>query len=357
MGEFPLPKVRVRELARRLTIVSNITITADDIVQLGAAAELPINPTTSALDERQVVVLLQHLQYNGDRAALTAEVMNDRWRFSPPIAPAPPPPAEPAERPSWNRRSAFPAFRTRPLTARPPAPRPEKTQPPVETGPVISKSALAAARAARPGPPPPRPFLPLPTTSRQSLSADRRRPSDSSSSIRVDDLSPMARVMMPASMRGRPRVSRDEAEHLKAEARAWAEEGFHEGTARRWHLLDLSPRVAGFLARRHVDPDVLDVAIPVPCGVVVDGQATAAFLLAAGRLPVEVVYTMLVDAHLHTPATETTPLLALSAPSQAARSVSLAPPALFSAPGEPDTPAPYVAPPARRRRARPARWV
>jgi hypothetical protein len=52
-------KIRVRELARRLSIMSGTTVTVVDVVTLGKAVGLPLNPTTSALQEPHLKRLLE----------------------------------------------------------------------------------------------------------------------------------------------------------------------------------------------------------------------------------------------------------------------------------------------------------
>lgn len=77
----------------------------------------------------------------------------------------------------------------------------------------------------------------------------------------VEDLSPLARALLPEFWRGRPRVPPDVVDQVNRKSLEWAEFGFTERTASAWCDTRLIPKVAGYLAGREIDPRILDEPI------------------------------------------------------------------------------------------------
>lgn len=169
-------------------------------------------------------------------------------------------------------------------------------------------------------------------------------------SVRVDSLPSLVRAVLPAELQDRERISHYEAQRWRGEASLWAREGFDDRSVRRWIRTELSPRDAGYLASRHVDPAVLYKLIPVPVTAMATGHAMAGLMLTSRRLPVETVYDLLVQVGHHVPAPG--PELVLAMPEKPAVSRPAAPPVVFSNPGHANDPVFPVVPSQRRRTAK-----
>jgi hypothetical protein len=154
--------------------------------------------------------------------------------------------------------------------------------------------------------------------------------------VPVDQLSAVARALLSDDLGGRDVVPQHVADRVSAQAAEWVDEGFTEETVRPWKDADVPPAAAAYLARRGVDPGVLDL----PAGVF-PGTAPVALRLAiaSGRLPVERAYELLVITGEHTPprqpdvpgSTEDRP----AAPTGAATPRPVAPMIFSHAPTEP----------------------
>ncbi|SDY94927.1 hypothetical protein SAMN05444365_104275 [Micromonospora pattaloongensis] len=120
--------------------------------------------------------------------------------------------------------------------------------------------------------------------------------------VPVDELSAVARALLSEDLGGRDVVPQHVADRVSAQAAEWVEEGFTAETVRPWKDADVPPAAAAYLARRGVEPRVLDL----PAGVF-PGAAPVALRLAiaSGRLPVEQAYELLVITGEHTPPQQT----------------------------------------------------
>ncbi|MFI6134043.1 hypothetical protein [Micromonospora sp. NPDC051141] len=326
-----MPTIRVHELARRLCITSNTTVTSADIVAWAEAAGVRVSPRGS-LDESQAHVVLRTTRWGGTRQDIQ-QLVAPEW-----------PPA----RRSWSTGYQPSRLGARSAIPRQPAVRPVPALPPAK--PVISESARRAAAQARPAPPPQRPLLvPLPAV-RPGAARDRRRRGGGPPSVSVRELPGLVRALLPEHLQGRERISLSEAQQWREEAGRWAREGFDDRSVRRWLGTELGPRDAGYLASRRVNPDVLDKLIPVPVTVMAAGYAMASLMLVSRRLPVEAVYDLLVRAGHHKPVVE--PELVLARPVTAPVTRPAAPPVVFSNPGDVNDPVFAVVPSQRRRTAK-----
>ncbi|MEV1289170.1 hypothetical protein [Micromonospora sp. NPDC049679] len=128
--------------------------------------------------------------------------------------------------------------------------------------------------------------------------SDTRRAAPRTRWVPVEQLSAMARALLSDDLGGRDVVPQHVADRVSAQAAEWIDEGFTEDTVRLWKDADVPPAAAAYLARRGVDPRVLDL----PAGVF-PGAAPVALRLAiaSGRLPVERAYELLVITGEHTP--------------------------------------------------------
>ncbi|SNY72905.1 hypothetical protein [Paractinoplanes atraurantiacus] len=329
-----MSKIKVRELARRLTSMGYSEMTPGGVVALAEAAGVPVG-VSGSLDSSQVFVLLG--QTDLPRRELVPQLMSEEW---PPPQPRPrrittvapiqitPPRPAPAMRP-----------------ARPPRPRGN------ELGPIgfpVSEASRQAAAAARPAPPPMRPFT---WPAAQPPGRRRReRPAGPRPSVKVAGLGPMVQAILPLELRGRQWIWPAEAERWNEQATRWARAGFTDRSVRAWLETDLQPEDAGYLAARGVTAEALNKLVPVPVTVVATGAATVRLLLTSGRLPVAAVYDALVQAGHYVPAPE--PELVLTPPARPVTDRPAAPPVVFSSPGDVDDPEPPVAPSRRRRTAK-----
>jgi hypothetical protein len=294
-----LRKIRVRELAKRLSLMSGATVNVAELIALGAAAGLPLNPASSMVDESQLRRLFTQI-WGGDVSEKIDQVLTEQL----PLVPAG------SETTSQQRESSQ---LVRVLTPRP-----------------VSDSAQAAATAARPAPPPPRPLVAPPV-----------RPARSRT-VRVDQLAPMTRAVLPDELRGRDRIRQQEAERFAAVGLRWAAAGFTHRAARTWLDRGVAPEAAAYLALRGVTPVLLDRELPAA-----SGPATGAALIADGVLPAEQVHELLVAEGHHVAVMSPEPVL--TAPTRAARTPVAIPQVAFSSPGA-DQPAEFPAVPSRRRR-------
>jgi hypothetical protein len=279
-----LSKIKVRELARRLTAIGDTEMTPGDVVKLAEAAGVLVGMSGS-LDGSQVFVMLG--QTDLPRRQLVPQLMSEEWPppqprprdvdLAGPIRIAPPRPA-PASRPRWPRGGDG-------------------------LGPVgspVSEASRNAAAAARPAPPPARP-LPWPVA-QPPVRRRRERSNGPRPSVWVADLGSLVRAILPEELQGRQWIWPDEANRWNARAARWANAGFTDRSVLPWFETGLRPADAGYLAARGVKPDVLGKLVTVPVTVVAAGAATVRMLLIWNRLPVAAVYEALVQAGHHAPA-------------------------------------------------------
>jgi hypothetical protein len=319
-------KIKVRDLARRLTAVRGTEMTPGDVVALAEAAGVPVG-VSGSLDESQVYVMLGLTDL--PRRDLAPQLMAAEW---------PPPQPRPFRSDvAAPIRSAPP----RPVPAsRPvPPPRPPRSRGGDGLGPVgfpVSEASRRAAAAARPAPPPPRPLVwPVaqPQARRRRESVNGPRPS-----VRVADLGSLVRAILPEDLRGKRWIWPDEAARWNAQADRWARAGFTDRSVLRWLETGLRPADAGYLAARGVKPDALGQLVRVPVTVVAAGYAMVRMLLISGRLPVAAVYDALVAAGHHVPVPEPDLQLVLAQPGRPVTDRPAAPSVLFSNPGHVDDP-------------------
>lgn len=211
----------------------------------------------------------------------------------------------------------------------------------------VSDASRKAAAAARPGPPSRPLALPVGQNPirRRHEQVGGLRPS-----VRVADMGPLARVMLPDELRSRRWIWPDEADRANAAAVQWAKAGFDDRSVLAWLPEGLSPADAGYLAARGVEPEVLNKLVPVPHDVVATGTATVQMLVISGRLPVAAVFDALVKAGLYVP--HPGPELTLTEPSRSQVDRPPPPAVEFSHPGDVDDPTPSFLPSLRRRKAK-----
>ncbi|MFI5492903.1 hypothetical protein [Actinoplanes sp. NPDC051859] len=283
-----MQKIRVRELALRLSIAHGTTVTVSEIVALGVAVGLPLHPATSLLNESHLRRLFAGI-WGDELEEKIAQVMTADLPLSPPRNEIPVP-----SKPQGRLLRALPA---RPVSA----------------------SAQAAARAARPGPPP---IRPLPAIAVQAARGG---------TVRVDQLASMTRAMLPSELASRDRISRSQAERYADIGLRWAQAGFTDRSARRWRSYGINPEAACILAIRGVAPELMDREVPFENGPLGGQSVLAGSLITDLAIPAQQVYDLLVAAGHHAPVQRAE--LVLPSPSARTAVVSAVPQVMFSSPG------------------------